>query len=60
MERLNTLSCLDGKQIYRTEKKHTHVEWLRFLKQIDRQTPKDLEIHLIADKHCTHKQKTVR
>ena len=54
------LSYLDGKLIYRTEKKHTHVEWLRFLKQIDRQTPKDLEIHLIADNYCTHKQKTVR
>ena len=28
------LSYLAGKPIYRTEQQHTHVEWLRFLKQI--------------------------
>ena len=33
------LSYLEGKLIYRTEQQHTHVEWLRFLKQIDRETP---------------------
>ena len=30
------LSYLEGKLIYRTEQQHTHLEWLRFLKQIDR------------------------
>jgi hypothetical protein len=30
---------LTGKLITRTETSHTHVEWLRFLKQIDRETP---------------------
>ena len=34
------LSYLEGKLIYRTERKHTHVEWLRFLKQIHREIPK--------------------
>ena len=38
------LNYLDGKLIYRTEQKHTHVEWLRFLKQLDRETPKDLDV----------------
>ena len=38
-----------GELIARTEASHTHVEWLRFLKQIDRDTPPDLELHLIAD-----------
>ena len=33
------LNYLDGKILSRTEKRHTHVEWLRFLKQIDRETP---------------------
>ena len=37
------LSYLDGKLLYRTEKRHTHVEWLRFLKQIERESPKDVE-----------------
>ena len=49
------LSYLEGKLIYRTEQQHTHVEWLRFLKQIDRETPEDVDLHLIADKYCTHK-----
>ena len=51
---------LDGKWIYRTEQQHTHVEWLRFLKQLDRETPKDLEVHLIADNYSTHKQAKVK
>ena len=54
------LNYLDGKLITRTEEKHTHVEWLRFLKQIDRETPKELDIHLIADNYCTHKHQKVK
>ena len=45
------LNYLDGKLISRTEAHHTHVEWLRFLKQIDRETPKDLDLHLIVDNY---------
>ena len=30
------MSYLEGKLICRTEKKHAHLEWLRFLKQISR------------------------
>ena len=33
------LEQMTGKLITRTEASHTHVEWLRFLKQIDRETP---------------------
>ena len=54
------LDYLDGKLIARTEKQHTHVEWLRFLKQIERETPKELDLHLILDNYCTHKQQNVR
>ena len=54
------LNYLDGKLIYRTEQKHTHVEWLRFLKQLDRETPKELDVHLIADNYATHKQTKVK
>jgi len=53
------LDYLDGKLISRTEEHHTHVEWLRFLKQIHRETPKDLDLHLILDNYCTHKEKSV-
>ena len=54
------LSQLTGKLITRTEARHTHVEWLRFLKQIDRETPPDLDLHLIADNYATHKHPKVR
>jgi transposase len=54
------LNYLDGKLISRMETRHTHVEWLRFLKQIDRQVPKTLDVHLIVDNYCTHKHQKVR
>src|SRR5580658_4015875 len=54
------LSYLEGKIISRTEASHTHVEWLRFIKQIDRETPRDLDLHLIADNYATHKHPKVR
>lgn len=54
------LNYLDGKLIARTEAQHTHVEWLRFLKQIDRETPKDLDLHLIVDNYATHKEESVK
>ena len=54
------LNYLEGKIISRTAQKHTHVEWLRFLKQIDRETPRELSVHLILDNYCTHKEATVK
>ena len=54
------LNYLDGKLISRTEVQHTHVEWLRFLKQIDRETPPSVDLHLIVDNYCTHKDHRVR
>ena len=54
------LNYLDGKIIARTEANHTHVEWLRFLKQLDRETPNDLDLHLIIDNYATHKQANVK
>jgi transposase len=54
------LNYLEGKLITRTEPSHTHVEWLRFLKQIDKETPKALAIHVIADNYATHKHANVK
>ena len=55
------LSYLDGKIIARTESHHTHVEWLRFLKQIDREiAPKDLVLHLVLDNSSVHTEQNVR
>jgi transposase len=54
------LIALTGRLITRTEGCHTHVEWLRYLKQIDRETPKHLDLHLIADNYATHKHPNVK
>jgi transposase len=54
------LEQMTGKLITRTEASHTHVEWLRFLKQIDRETPRGLDLHLIADNYATHKHPKVQ
>lgn len=54
------LNILDGQVIGQCQQRHTHVEWLKFLRQIDRQTPKDKMLHLIADNYATHKHPTVQ
>lgn len=53
------LSYLDGKIISRIAPRHDNVEWLAFLKKINRETPADLDLHLIADNYGTHKHPNV-
>lgn len=53
------LNYLDGKIIRNMAAKHTHKEWLTFLKQIDQETPEGLTLHLIMDNYATHKHKKV-
>lgn len=54
------LNVLDGKVIGQCQPRHTHVQWLKFLRQIDRETPKDKTLHLIVDNYATHKHPNVR
>lgn len=54
------LSYLDGKIISRIAARHDHAEWLKFLKHIDRDTPRGLDLHLIADNYGTHKHAAVK
>jgi transposase len=54
------LNVLDGQVISQCQQRHRHIEWLKFLKQIDSQTPKDKALHLIADNYATHKHPKVR
>jgi len=54
------LSVLDGQVIGQCQQRHTHAEWLKFLRKIDRETPKDKTLHLIADNYATHKHPTVQ
>jgi transposase len=53
------LNVAEGKLIGRCMSKHRHQEWIRFLKQIDEQTPAGLDLHLIADNYSTHKHPMV-
>jgi transposase len=53
------MSTLDGSIIGQCMTRHRHQEWLRFLRQIDRSTPKDKQLHLIADNYATHKHPEV-
>jgi transposase len=48
------LNTLDGTVISMCEPRHRHEEWLKFLKLIDRRTPKHLSLHLIVDNYATH------
>jgi transposase len=54
------LNVLDGKVIAQCQKRHRHIEWLRFLRKIDRETPKDKTLHLVADNYATHKHDAVQ
>lgn len=41
------LNHLKGELITTIAKRHRHQEWLAFLRQIDQETPKHLDIYLI-------------
>ena len=43
------LDTLDGRVISMCDDRHRHQEWLRFLRIIDKLTPKDKQVHLIVD-----------
>jgi len=49
-----------GKVIATCMKQHRHQEWIKFLRMIDKQTPKELDLHLIVDNYATHKHKKVK
>ena len=54
------LNTLDGLVIARCDPRHRHIEWLAFLRQIDRETPPDKTLHLICDNDATHKHPKVK
>src|SRR5882757_5217165 len=54
------LNMLDGNVIGTCMPRHRHREFLRFLKQIDQQTPADLDLHLVVDNYATHKTPAVK
>ena len=49
-----------GRLIATCMSRHRHQEWIRFLRLIDRQTPPELDLHLIVDNYATHKHPQVK
>jgi transposase len=54
------LSTLDGSLVACCQQRHRHEEWLAFLRQINRETLKDKEVHLICDNYATHQHPNVQ
>ena len=54
------LNVLEGKVIGACFPRHRHVEFLKFLRTIDREVPKELDIHAILDNYGTHNHPKVR
>ena len=53
------LDVATGAVIGQCMKRHRHQEFLRFLRTIDQQTAKALDLHLILDNYATHKHAKV-
>ena len=53
------LDVLTGKVIGQCLPRHRNTEFLKFLRTIDREVPKGLQIHLILDNYGTHKHENV-
>lgn len=54
------LDYASGTVLQRYAQAHTNIEWLDFLKQINKATPAGLDIHIIADNYSTHKHPNVK
>jgi transposase len=54
------LNVLTGTVIGRCLPQHRNTEFLKFLRIIDREVPKGLQIHLICDNYGTHKHANVK
>jgi transposase len=54
------LNTLDGSVLSQCRDRHTNEDWIAFLRLIHRQTPKDKQVHVIADNYAAHKHPNVQ
>jgi transposase len=54
------LNVETGEVIGECKSRHRHQEFLAFLKTVEQQVPKALDLHLIVDNYATHKHEKVR
>jgi transposase/DNA-binding CsgD family transcriptional regulator len=53
-------NILNGKVIGSCQERHRSKEFVRFLNQIEKELPTDVDVHLIMDNYCTHKSAEVQ
>src|SRR5436189_899133 len=53
------LNVLDGTVIGECLPRHRHQEYLKFLRKLDREFPRGLDLHLVVDNYSTHKHDEV-
>lgn len=54
------LDVATGGILAQSKKRHRHQELLQFLRHIDANVPKELDVHIIMDNYSTHKHEKVR
>lgn len=54
------LNTLTGEVLSQCRPRHTNEDWLAFLRLIARNTPKDKQLHVIADNYSPHKHPAVK
>ena len=50
----------DGSVISELHRRHRHQEYLKFLRRIDKNVPRELDVHIVCDNYGTHKTPEVR
>jgi transposase len=54
------LDIANGDILAQCKKRHRHQEYLQFLKHVDHNVPRKLDIHIVVDNYATHKHPTVK
>jgi putative transposase len=54
------LDTAQGTVLTQCRKRHRHQEYLDFLREIDKNVPPDLDVHIIVDNYATHKHARVK
>lgn len=54
------LNVFTGEVIGECKQKHRHQEFLAFLNTVKKQTPEDMDLHIIVDNYSTHKHQKVK
>lgn len=54
------LNIATGEVLTQCKSKHRHQEYLQFLKHVEENVPKKLDVHVIVDNYATHKHPKVK